>query len=815
MRQVADMAPGQTLCANHNTYQDLFDTLPLGVVFHDAQGHVISANPAALDILGVSLEEIQGKPPADPCWQAIQENGCPFPADRYPVMVSLRTGQVVKHQVVGLFNRVERRHRWLNVNTVPVLKDGRLDKVYAYFEDMTQRKDAEQTRRESEYRLRQLIEHAPTALVMLDRDMRYLLVSQRWRRDYPPGRGVPDMLGRSHYEVYPEIPERWKAIHRRCLAGAVESCEEDPFPRQDGSIDWIKWAIRPWFDTRGAVGGLIIISERVNERRQVQQALRESEARYRSLVDSAPNAIFINEGNQLSLVNPACVTLFGARNASELLAKPLFELVHPDFHDLIQGRRERALRLGQPNPLVELKMIRLDGEVIDVEASSAPFDSGGIRALHVVLRDIGERKRRRAELARLQRVQQAIDQCNRALQTAVHEADYLQNVCHIVREHCGHATVWIGLAEQDPARSIRRVAWAGLAPPDMDRLLLTWADTEWGQGPTGTAIRTGQPDVCRIGEPRAAPWEALIRAWGYASAAALPLLDMDGRPLGALALYSADVQAFMPDEVKVLGVLANDLTLGIRTLRLRAAHAQTEANMRVLRQQMQQLLEWQVAGQTAAGIAHELNQPLNAITTFGEAARRLLANLRDPPYSLIKAVTGMTSQAERAGRVLRELLAFLRRADSTRESFDLNSLAQEALTLAQTDGYAAEVTLELAPGLRPVLGNRLQIEKVLLNLLRNSIEAGQEQSPGRVCSIRASLSAVGERAQVTLTDTGPGLDATAAPRIFEPFFTTKPKGIGMGLTISRALVEAHGGQLWYTPTPGGGASFHFTLPFAS
>lgn len=138
---------------------------------------------------------------------------------------------------------------------------------------------AQRAHQESEERLRLFVEHAPAALAMFDRELRYLSASRRWVEDYRLG--DRPIIGRHHYDVFSEIAgmERWKAVHQRCLAGAVETCEEELFTRADGSEDWLRWEVRPWRDTSGEIGGIIIFTENITQRKQVELALQESEKR--------------------------------------------------------------------------------------------------------------------------------------------------------------------------------------------------------------------------------------------------------------------------------------------------------------------------------------------------------------------------------------------------------------------------------------------------------------------------------------------------------------------------------------------------------
>lgn len=248
-----------------------------------------------------------------------------------------------------------------------------------------------------------------------------------------------------------------------------------------------------------------------------------------------------------------------------------------------------------------------------------------------------------------------------------------------------------------------------------------------------------------------------------------------------------------------------------------SARKRAELALQALNAEMAELTRFQVASQTAAAIAHELNQPLNAVTAYSEAALRLLRAGNPEPDRLRHALENGARQARRAGQVVRELLDFLKQGEVQTEPVDLNATIRAVVARIEANNPRGFLTrLDLKPGLARVSANRLQVEKVLLNLIDNGIQAMREGgvSPGRI-AVTVRTCADGSMAQVTVRDSGPGVDENIRHRIFEPFFTTKPRGLGMGLAISRAIIESHGGQLWVESDPGSGAGFHFTLPFAA
>lgn len=234
-------------------------------------------------------------------------------------------------------------------------------------------------------------------------------------------------------------------------------------------------------------------------------------------------------------------------------------------------------------------------------------------------------------------------------------------------------------------------------------------------------------------------------------------------------------------------------------------------------QLMQSLVRQQVALQTAAAIAHELNQPLVSIVAYNEVALRALKSGKPKEETLVHTLSGSHRQALRAGEVLHELIDQLHKGEIEFKPFDINGLVEEVAGKLSRTGFGNfRATLDLQRQMPPVFGNRLQTEKVLLNLIQNGIDAMGEAGVSPAAFAIAVRTLAGHNmAHVTVRDGGPGIDAEAARRIFEPFFSTKSNGLGLGLAISRSLIEAQDGQLWLDPDDGPGAVFHFTLPFAN
>jgi PAS domain S-box-containing protein len=312
-------------------------------------------------------------------------------------------------------------------------------------------------------------------------------------------------------------------------------------------------------------------------------------------------------------------------------------------------------------------------------------------------------------------------------------------------------------------------------PDDTERTLETWDQ----------AVASGEPYE---GEFRLRRWDGVYRWFQCRSE---PLRDAEGRIIRWYTLiYDVD------DRRKAQEAL--------RKTQSELAHVSRVMTM----------------GELVASIAHEVNQPLGAIVTNGQACIRLLT--RDGP-DLDKSrevISRMIGDGMRASEVIKRIRNLLHKAPTEKSSLDINEAIQEVIALVSSDVLSSKVDLQAGLGidLPPVVGDRIQLQQVILNLILNGRDAmsvlKHDTNDSRELLITSRSTTAGE-VLVAVRDSGPGLDPKNVDRIFDPFFTTKPEGMGLGLSISRTIIEAHGGTLWASQNKDRGATIQFSLPSAA
>jgi signal transduction histidine kinase len=309
-------------------------------------------------------------------------------------------------------------------------------------------------------------------------------------------------------------------------------------------------------------------------------------------------------------------------------------------------------------------------------------------------------------------------------------------------------------------------------------------------------------------EREAAVDRQTYRGLGIKSQVAVPLA-VEGVVVGALAFSTVGAERIWRDELvqrlHLLGdVFANTLS-----------RRRFEMEGQRLRQDLAHVGRVFTIGELTASLAHELNQPLTAILSNAQAAQRILASDRADLAEIREILGDIVEDDKRAGEVIHRLRGFLKKSNLELSTLDVGELVSQVARLVSSDAIIRNVVirLELAPGLPPVSGDRVQLQQVILNLLMNGLDAMRDSGEGeRTLVLRTFRGGPPASVVVAVEDSGVGIDEADLEHVFHAFYTTKPEGLGMGLAIARSIVEAHGGRLEARNNPGRGATFSFTLP---
>lgn len=347
----------------------------------------------------------------------------------------------------------------------------------------------------------------------------------------------------------------------------------------------------PILDVEHRLVAAIHLATDITERTRAEVALRQASAYNRSLIEASLDPLVtIDPNGKITDANSA-MELATGYSREELMGTG-FKTYFKDPERAWMGFQQ-AYRDGWAQDS-ELEIRHYDGRTTPVLYNASVYrdDAGKVIGVFAAARDISERRKADKELRRLNRALKALSDCNEALAHATDESALLNEVCRILIRDNTYLLAWVGYAEQDEAKTVRPVAHAGFEAGYLETLKITWADTARGRGPTGTAIRTGQPSIMRniSADPAFAPWREEATRRGYASSAGLPLLA-GGKALGALMVYAPASDAFDAEEVHLLVDLAADLAFGIQDLRLRSERQRAEHELRASETRYRRLFE--------------------------------------------------------------------------------------------------------------------------------------------------------------------------------------------------------------------------------
>jgi PAS domain S-box-containing protein len=744
------------------TTPSLEEARALSELTHDAvivwrlEGGIERWNDAATTLYGFTADQARGRSPAE---LLRTREGTTAHAE---LVAALRAagrwqGTLERSSKGGAALTVAARMQLLRGN------DG-AERVLEVDRDDTARLRAEATLAQTERRLRSFVEHTPAPVAVLDRDMRYVAVSRRWISDYRLQN--ESLVGRSHYEVFPEVPRRWREIHRRCLAGAVERAEEDAFVRADGATDWLRWEVHPWYEADGEIGGIIVFSELITERKEaalererllveVRRRAAELEATIEAVADGL--VVFGADG-KIAAASAQAHEILGTSNgyfgltAEERLAQTQPRGPKGQWVAFDASPGGRALR-GETVRDEIAQVTRLDGKLLWLSTSAAPIViDGEISGAVVTFADVTER-------LEFDRALRESEEHFRALAEAMPQLVW-------VAAADGNATFlnrqWVEFTGRATATAEERREL--IHPEDRARVTATWSE----------AIRARRDFEC---EYRFRRFDGTYR---WLLTRAHPWRDERGEVLQWFGT-ATDVQ-----DLKAL------------------SEALREADVR--------------KDEFLAVLSHELRTPLTPIRNSVAVLDRA-----EPGSEVARAALRVIDrQSEHLRRLIDDLL------DVTRITRGKVALRREPVQLGELVGHvvedyasifaASDVSLDCDLGGASlwVDGDPTRLAQIVGNLLRNSAKF---TSRGGHTRVEVAAAADPDQVVLRVRDDGAGITEDLLPRLFVPFMQADRTldrsrgGLGLGLALVKGLVELHGGDVSATSDgPGAGTLLTVVLP---
>jgi len=730
------------------------DGIPGLVAIMTPDGEIETTNPQISEYCGQSLEGLRQ-------WTA---NGTVHPED-VPVIAPAFIQSIASGEPYDFECRIRRFdgvYRWFQVRGLPFRESGRIARWYVLLTDIDERKRAEDELHERERQIRLIVESIPALAIVTDPLGRHAFVNQR----------VLDYYGKSFEEIR-DWPIRPDLLHPDDLAHANEVvartiAEDIPYQdeyrlrRHDGTYRWFEGRGLPYRDEHGRIQNWYVLLTDIDDRKRAEQALATSERNLQLIIDTTPALIWsANTEGGADSIN---------RHYLDYVGLPLEKLqhfgwvaaVHPDDLDGLLGVWKTLLESGRAGQ-TEARLRRHDGVYRWFLFRVQPLhdESGRVVKWHGVNIDIEDRKQAEDELRQSEAFLaqgEAVSETGSFLWNLGTDGFRWSEQLYRIFEWEPGSEVTIGrIAERVHPQDLPDVE-------EMVRRARAGLDTEF-------ARRLLMPDG-RI---------------KYLHFVARFARDSDGQ-----STYLGSVQDVTDRRVaeEALDKVRSELAHASRTMSL---------------------------GVLTASIAHEVNQPLAGIVTNASTCLRMLA-ADQPNLDGARSTAQRTLRdANRASDVIQRLRVMFARKEPVTERIALNEAAQEVLALSSSELRESGITVRTDFGLAlpDVIGDRVQLQQVMLNLVLNAVDAMKETTDHprdlTIFTIRENEREV----RLSVRDSGPGIDPENAAKLFEAFYTTKVKGMGVGLSISRSIIESHAGRLWAMPNDGPGATFSFTVPCAT
>ena len=778
---------------------ELYSNAPCGYHSLDSEGRFVRINNTELEMLGYSREELLGRKFSD----LITSESLPIFEHNFSLFKQR-----------GWVNDLEFELIRKNGTILPIsvsakaIQDeaGNFLMSHSVVIDISDRQQATLALQESEQKLSLFIQYAPVSVAMFDCNMYYLAVSQRWLDMYDLG-SREEILGRSHYEIFPHIPDRWREAHQRGLMGSVEKCDEDRFVLSDGSVQWLRWEIQPWFIATGEVGGIAIFVEDISEQ---QAALRE-----RKEIELALQQQLARE-HLLAEITKAIYRTLNVEEVLQTAVNLVRQFLQTDRVTIFRFHPDWSGKIVAESVATEYVSI-LESEITDPcfeQKYIEPYRQGRVAAIsdfpasdiETCYKELMAQFQVQANLVVpiLQREKLwgllISHQCSAARAWLSEEIELLQQIA-----------IQLGIALQQAElyqKNVEQATLIGIASDaifvrDLSNRILFWSHgAERLYGWTAEEVKN------RVA------YELFNQESQAQLEVALKITLDQGTWNGELKqLTKGDREIIVESRWTLMGDENPPLILVVNT---------DNTEKKQLEKQLLHAQRLESIGTLAGGIAHDLNNLLNPIIGFTQLLPLKIPNLDETNLKFLNIIK---NNALRSADLVKQILLFSRQAESQWKLINLIPLLKEILKLIR-ETFPKSIVIEddIVLNLWLLNGDFTQIHQVLMNLCINARDAMPDGGKliiaaenlvvdRQYCSTNSQLEE-GNYILISVTDTGIGISPEIRDRIFEPFFTTKKigKGTGLGLSTVIGIVQNHGGVIEVESELQSGTQFKVFLP---
>ena len=584
----------------------------------------------------------------------------------------------------------------------------------------------------------------------------------------------------------------------------------------------------------------------ITARKIAEDTLRESEEKYRSLVENSPDGVIIYVDDKIAFINEEGVRMLRAKDKNELIGKPVLQFVHPDSLEDLSKRMKEIVTDNYISTSVEAKFIRIDGTPFDVEVKGIPTLYERKNAVQIIVHDITLRKQNTLELNKINRVYALISQINNLIIRTHNRQELFQEICNIAVNFGKFHMSWIGLLNDND--KIITAALAGHEDGYFTKSNITTVlDVPEGRGPTGKALREGRTVICNdiANDPMMKPWRKDALERGYSSVISIPIIVRNTK-IGAFNLYSQETNFFSSEEeISLLEKIILNIAFALESILVEEDRKLTEEKIRQLSQAVEQSPVTIVISNTNGDIEY-VNSKFIETTGYqleeviGKNPRVLKSGYTSPRKCIL-GFTELLKEPKLTGKEQQEYISIIEKSGKRMLNIinDIISISkvesgQIEISLTETNvneqlkyiqtffqpeakqkGIQLTILKKLSSKDNLIKTDREKVYAVLTNLVKNALKFTNEGNIEFGCEKK------GGYLEFFVKDTGLGITKSQKKIIFERFrqanetISRTHEGSGLGLAISKAYVEMLDGKIWVESQEGKGSAFYFTIPFHS